>query len=75
LSKKGRVGQYYWVKKISLISRIQEKIVKNIFLKYFRKITKKEQFTKLYLGVKPPLQKSTFRRMVKFWKKGILMGG
>jgi len=30
---------------------------------------------KLYLGVKPPLEKRVFRHMMKFWKTDILMGG
>jgi hypothetical protein len=30
---------------------------------------------KLYLGVKPPLQKRPFSHVMKYWKTGILMGG
>jgi hypothetical protein len=38
-------------------------------------MSKKAEFTKLCLGVKPPLEKRTFRHMMKFWKTGILVGG
>jgi len=36
---------------------------------------KNDQIIKLCLGVKPPYEKRVFRHMVKFWKRGILMGG
>ena len=35
----------------------------------------REQMTKLCLGAKPPYEKRVFRHMMKFWKRGILMGG
>ena len=41
----------------------------------FPKMIKNDQIIKLCLGVKPPYEKMVFRHMVKFWKRGILMGG
>ena len=50
-------------------------MVKKIILKIFQKKIKKEQITRLCLGVKPPYEKRVFRHMMKFWKIGILVGG
>ena len=50
-------------------------MVKKIILKIFQKRIKKEQITRLYLGVKPPYEKMVFRHMMKFWKIVILVGG
>jgi len=50
-------------------------LLKKIILKIFQKRIKKEQITRLCLGVKPPYEKMVFRHMMKFWKTGILVGG
>jgi hypothetical protein len=60
---------------MDLILKINKNIVKKIILKIFQKMIKKEQITRLCLGVKPPYEKRLFRHMMKFWKIDILVGG
>tara|TARA_B110000438_G_scaffold75313_1_gene75443 strand:+ start:836 stop:1009 length:174 start_codon:yes stop_codon:yes gene_type:complete len=50
------------------------KILGDTILKYIKN-PKKIHFTKLCLSVKPPLEKRSFRHMMKYLKVVILMGG